>query len=300
MERLLDTGNAALEKGQWTDARAAFATALAHDRSPEALDGLAQALWWLGETRRSLDCRTRAYAGYRSAGRTERAFAAAVGIAICHASNYGNRPAALGWVGRAERLLAGVDPGPHGWVCAVRGYLAEDLDSARRWTDQALRCARRAGDVDLELTALADRGLMLVRHGRVEEGLGLLDEALAGTLAGEGTRLDTVVFTGCDMLEACELTGDLSRARQWCQVADDFIQTYGCPFLYARCRTHYGALLVAVGEWVGADTELAAAVRMTEDIGPAPRAEALSRLADLRVCQGRLEEAEALVARCGD
>jgi ATP/maltotriose-dependent transcriptional regulator MalT len=300
VELSLDTGNAALEKGQWTDARAAFASALAHHPTPEALDGLAQALWWLGETRRSLDCRTRAYAGYRSAGETDRAFAAAVGIAICYVSNYGNRPAALGWVGRAERLLGGAEPGSHGWICALRGYLAEDLDSAWGWTDRALHYARKAGDVDLELTTLADRGLVLVRHGRAQEGVELLDEALAGTLAGECTRLDTVVYTGCDMLEACELTGDLGRARQWCRVADDFIQTYGSPFLYARCRTHYGALLVAVGEWARADTELAAAVRMTQDIGPAPRAEALSRLADLRVRQGRLEDAEALISRCGD
>lgn len=300
MERLTGTGKAALEQGRWADARAAFESALARGPTPEVLDGLAEALWWLGETRRSLDHRTRAYAGYRCAGEVDRAFAAAIAVAICYAANYGNRPAALGWVARAERLLAGAGPGPDGWLCALRGYLAEDLDSASRWTDRALAHAREAGDVDLELTALADRGLMLVRYGRVDEGLGLLDEALAGTLAGECTRLDTVVFTGCDMLEACELAGDLVRARQWCQVADDFIQTYGCPFLHARCRTHYGALLVAAGRWSQADAELAAAVRMTEDVGPAPRAEALSRLADLRVRQGRLEEAEALIACCGD
>lgn len=294
------TGNAALQQGQWADARAAFESALAREPTPEALDGLGQALWWLGETRRSMECRTRAYAAYRSAGDLDRAFAAAVGVAICYAANDGNRPAALGWVARAERLLEGVVPGPlHGWVWALRGYLAEDLDAGLEWTDRALRCARQAGDVDLELTALADRGLLLVRYGGVADGLVLLDEALAGTLAGEYTRLDTVVFTGCDMLEACELAGDLARARQWCQVADDFIRTYGCPFLYARCRTHYGAILVTAGKWAQADVELSAAVRMTEDVGPAPRAQALSRLADLRLRQGRLEEAEALVGSCG-
>lgn len=301
VERLLDTGNAALRSGRWTDARAAFATALAHGPTAEVLDGLAQALWWLGETRSSLDHRIRAYAAYRSADDVDRAFAAAVGVAISFASNYGNRPAALGWVARAERLLPGDDdPGPRGWICALRGFLAEDLAAAREWTDRALACARQARDVDLELTALADRGLMLVRFGRVDEGMGLLDEALAGTLAGECARLDTVVFTGCDMLEACEIAGDLSRARQWCEVADGFIRTYGCPFLYARCRTHYGALLVATGHWAQAGAELAAAVRMTEDIGPAPRAEALSRLAELRQRQGRLEEAETLLAGCAD
>jgi DNA-binding CsgD family transcriptional regulator len=301
VEAPLVRGRAALEAGRWADARAAFEEALGRDPTAEVLDGLAEALWWLGETRRSLEARTRAYAQFRADGETIAAFAAAMSVATCYVSNYGNRPAALGWVARGERLLEGARPAAlYGWVCALRGYLADDLASALTWTDSALACARQTGDVDLELTTLADRGLALVRAGRAGDGLALLDEAMAGTLAGECRRLETVVFAGCDMLEACELACDLDRARRWCEVADGFIRTYGCPFLYASCRMHYGALLTATGRWTQADAELRAAVRMTSDVGSAPRATALSRLADLRLRQGRLEEAEALVEQCGD
>ena len=136
-------------------------------------------------------------------------------------------------------------------------------------------------------------------EGRAAEGLALIDEAMAGTLGGERRRLDTVVFTCCDMLVACDLAGDLQRAVQWCQVADRFIDRYGCPFLYARCRTLYGGVLVAKGRWAEAERELLAAIRMAEGAGPASHAEALARLADLRLRQGRLEEAEGLLPERG-
>src|SRR4029450_9868453 len=120
------------------------------------------------------------------------------------------------------------------------GYLEPVPDRAHELHRRVLELARATGDVDLELTALGDLGVSLVTAGREAEGLALIDEAMAGTLGGERSRLDTVVFTCCDMLVACDLAGDLRRATQWCQVADRFINRYGCPFLYARSRTLYG------------------------------------------------------------
>ena len=301
VEELLAEGSAALEAGRWADARAAFERALAIEETGDALDGLGSALWWLGETQASVDHRTRAYAAFRKAGDVTRAFAAATSVAVGHGSHFGNLAAAHGWIARAERLLDDPEQAPfQGWLLSLRGYYAENLGLARQLLERALTCARESGDVDLELVALADLGLKLVTAGDVEQGLGFLDEAMAGTFAGDATTLDTVVYTCCDMLEACEQIGDLERATQWCRVAEDFIRRYGCPFLYARCRTHYGAMLVATGRWAQADEELAAAMRMTEDIGPRPRADVLSRLADLRLRQGRLEDAEALLAGCSD
>ena len=82
-------------------------------------------------------------------------------------------------------------------------------------------------------------------------------------------------------------------------MADRFIDRYGCPFLYARCRTLYGGILVAKGRWAEAERELLAAIRMAQGAGPASHAEALARLADLRLRQGRLEEAEGLLPERG-
>jgi hypothetical protein len=61
----LATGHDALAAGRWEEARAAFAAALAVRETPEALDGMGVALWWLGETRASVTHTERAYAGFR-------------------------------------------------------------------------------------------------------------------------------------------------------------------------------------------------------------------------------------------
>jgi ATP/maltotriose-dependent transcriptional regulator MalT len=297
----VDAGRAALEEGRWHDARSAFEEALAGEETPEALAGMGETLWWLGETRLSVDYHERAYAQFRRTGDKVRATTTAIALCVTYHANFGNDAAANGWIARAESLLQDPDlEFLHGNLWATRGYISTDLDAAMQLLERALQFARDAGDVDLELTTLADLGEKLVMAGKVEEGLALIDEAMAGSLGGERSRLDTVVFACCDMLVACNLAGDLERATQWCRVADGFIREYGCPFLYARCRTLYGSILVAKGQWAEADSELTAALRMTEGAGPRLHAEALARLADLRVRQGRIEEAEGLMATLGD
>jgi DNA-binding CsgD family transcriptional regulator len=295
-------GRAALEAGRWQEARAAFATALAEAETPEALDGMGAALWWLGETRASVTHTERAYAGYRRAGDTVSAAVAAISLCVTWIANFDNHAAAGGWLARAERLMEDADPNPlQGWLWLMRGYLEPDPGRASQLQRQALELARasRDPDPDLELCALGDLGLTLVTVGRTAEGLALIDEAMAGTLGGEHRRLETVVTASCDMMMACDLAGDLQRATQWCQVADRFIRTYGCPFLYSRCRTLYGGVLLAKGRWAEAERELKSAIHMVEGAGPASHAEALARLADLRLRQGRLEEAEALLPERG-
>jgi DNA-binding CsgD family transcriptional regulator len=289
-------GRAALEAGRWEEARAAFAAALAEEETAEALEGMGAALWWLGETRASIAHTERAYAEFRRTGDAVSAALAAISLCVTWFSNFDNHAAAGGWLARAERVMAEADPNPlQGWLWLMRAYLEPDPGRAQELHQRALELARASGDVDLELCALGDLGLTLVAAGRAEEGMALIDEAMAGTLGGEHGRLETVAFTCCDMLIACDLAGDLRRATQWCQVADQFIDRYGCPFLYARCRTLYGGVLLAKGRWSEAERELLAAVRMAEGASPGSHAEALARLADLRLRQGRREEAEALL-----
>ena len=297
---MLDAGRAALAAGRWADARAAFEAALASEPHPHALDGLGEVMWWLGEPHRSNELREQAYARFRRAGDAAAAVLAALGIAVTYESNFGNGPAANGWVARASRLLTGDDDPLAPWVWATRAYVTADLPTAIGTYEKALTAARTAGDVDLELSCLSGLGERLVMSGDVAAGLSLIDEAMAGTLGGECTRLDTVVFTSCDMLVACDLAHDLERATRWCQVADRFIRDYGCPFLSARCRTIYGGLLVTTGRWAEGERELSAAIGMSEGAGPAVAADAYARMADLRLRQGRIEEATSLLDRYED
>jgi ATP/maltotriose-dependent transcriptional regulator MalT len=295
-------GFAALAEGRWEQARSGFEAIAARGEAEtaEACFGLAMALWWLGENHACVDRYSRAYALFRASGDAEGAARCAVWLAITYKSNFANFAAANGWVERAERLLEPLEPGPlHGWVRLARAYRMADLDEAEELTGWAVQIAQAARDVDLELAALAQLGLIRVGKGQTDAGFALIDEAMAAALAGEPQAFDTVVFACCDMLSACELVSDIERAAQWCKVADDFVARYGCPFLYAECRIYYGSLLTAKGRWDDAERELKTGARITEGACPGLHSRALARLAALRLRQGRLEEAEELLAGMG-
>ena len=147
-----------------------------------------------------------------------------------------------------------------GWVALLRAHDTPDAERSRRWAGEAAEHARRTGDADLELCALSQHGAALVQLGRVDEGIDLLDEAMAGSLAGEGRRLETVVYACCNMIGACSELAVLQRAAQWIRAADGFTQRFGSPHLYTTCRAHCGGILFATGDWAGAERELRAAL----------------------------------------
>ena len=293
-------GDAALRAGRWDEARREFEACLVDTETPAALFGLATALWWLGENRASVERCTRAYSSFRRVGDTAGAIDCALWLAITYKANFDNTAAANGWIRRAETLLGPGDPGPgHAWAWVTRAYRLADLDAAEDLTRRALSVARTAGDVDLELTAGSQLGLIRVAQGDTAAGFALIDEAVAAALGGEVGNLGTVVYACCDMLNACELASDAERAAQWCRVADEFIATYGCPFLYAECRILYGGVLVARGRWDDAERELTTGMRISEGACPALHRRALTRLAALRIRQGRLEDADAILDEAG-
>ncbi len=108
----LAAGRDALAAGRWEEARAAFAAALAERETPEALDGMGVALWWLGEIRDSVANTERAYAGFRRAGDAVSAAVAAMSLCVTWISNFDNHAAAGGWLARAERVHGGRRPEP--------------------------------------------------------------------------------------------------------------------------------------------------------------------------------------------
>ncbi|MGH3505950.1 MAG: helix-turn-helix transcriptional regulator, partial [Nocardioidaceae bacterium] len=299
-EGSLRTARGLLARGEWEPARQALAAALAEHESPDALEGMGTALWWQGRIRESLGHRERAYAGYLAAGRHAAAAMVAVDVSVTYLTNLDSPAAAQGWIARARRATALSGDGRlAGWVWLMEGYTSDEPQVRRDLLGRALGRAREEGDVDLELAALADLGLAMVLDGEVRSGFALLDEAMAGTLGGECDRLDTVVWTSCSMLLACSLVGDQRRAAQWCAAALRFSATYGCPFLQASCRSHYGRVLIGTGDWELAEAELGRALAMADDCGRGPRVEALAGLAELRLRQGAVVEAERLLADVG-
>lgn len=264
---LLATGSAALAAGQWAGARAAFEDALAREPTAEAHAGLADVLWWVGETQASVQHHERAYAAFRHRDDLPNAAMGAVGLYLTYRASLGRTAVARGWLARAARMVeeAGLAP-LAGWVALLRDHDSADAVAAERWATEAHEAAGRYGDADLELCALSQLGAALVQQGRREEGTTLLDEAMAAALAGEARRPHTVVYASCNLVTSCAQTAELAHALQWIHAADAFEQCFGNQHLHTTCRTYRGAILFNAGEWEAAERDLLAALGRRERV----------------------------------
>jgi ATP/maltotriose-dependent transcriptional regulator MalT len=195
---------------------------------------------------------------------------------------------------RAESVLEGVEEcAAHGWLMLDRAPWTSDAAEREQFATAAIAIARRYGDKDLEFDAIALLGEAYVAAGHVTEGMTLLDQAMAAVSSGEVVRVGPAGEIYCRLLSACERAIDVRRAEQWLAVATRF-EAWG-DFVPPTCRMHYGGILIALGRWDEAERELLAAIRIFETGYWASQLFAVFRLADLRVRQGRFEEAERLL-----
>lgn len=290
------TGETALRTADWLGARAAFEAALRREDNPEAHDGLGIALWWLNEIDTAHRHREAAYLGFKRNGEHRRAAVVAAWLAREQVFLDGNPSAMNGWFARAEHLLTDEGECPErGWVDLFRASMGTTPAHLEAVAQRALAVSRTRSDSDLEALALAFLGMAHVSQARVEQGLGLLDEAMGMVMAGEVGNFMAISEIFCVMLSACALSGDLVRTEHWCHAAEAYARRYRCSFLSAYCRTTYGGLLTETGRWREAEDELTTAIRQFEQGHRALRSHAVLRLADLRISQGRLEEAEVLL-----
>jgi DNA-binding NarL/FixJ family response regulator len=290
-----EEGLAALRDGDTTTARRVFELALAEVESGEVLEGLAEALYLEREYSAAAGHYERAFAAYRGEGRTMAAGRAARTAAWITGNVLGDWAVRSGWLARARTLLeaAGENGPEHGWVLTIKAFSEPDARVRESVLREAIAIGRRFADPDLEFLAMAYLGGLLVMIDRVEEGMVLSDEALAAACAGELTELATVDEVFCGLLWACELVNDVARADQWMRAAAERMRRSNV--VAAFCRAHYGGILTAAGRWREAETELVQAARHF-DLGMSPRRDAaIIRLANLRVRQGRLEEAAQLL-----
>lgn len=299
-ERLVQEGLDALVLGD--DVSAETRIRAAADLADEPEIDEASAL--LADRRDEFDTARRftekAFAGYRGRGDRLRAIRMAIGLVRIHYGFLGNMAAARGWRERGRRLVA-----EHG-SCVEEGYLelallgcwVTDTDALLAATERALCIARRFDDSELEVRALADSGLGLVTAGRVVEGLARLDEAAAAVTGGEvaNVRVASAVF--CAMLSACTRCGDVQRAAEWSRLFEQHWQARSLPmasYQVSHCRSEFGSVLCASGRWEEGELLLLEAVERSRSGSLVTLWEALSALACLRLDQGRVDDAAALL-----
>ena len=237
-----------------------------------------------------------AFVAYQQVGERAAAARAARTVGWFRGWVFGEWAVHRGWVARARRLLEEADDEHgRGWVVLDDAISGSDLEVQRSQYLEAIDVARRTGDQDLECDATASLGMMLVFSGRVDEGMAYLDEALAAICGGDVSELPVVEGCLCGLITACERTRDVGRAEEWLRAAERVMQRGNLLAVAGHCRAHYAGILVAAGRWEDAEDELIGALDLLPE-GIAVWQSARCRLADLRVRQGRLEDAELLLA----
>ena len=264
----LERGRESYAKSAWLPAYESLARAdeLEPLASPD-LELFATSAYMLGREDEWLKLMERACHLRAEAGEQRLAARCAFWIGM-HLFLRGQMGPGTGWLGRAGRLLEGQGE------CAEQGYLlmpvvfqheAEgDFDGAASTAAAAAEIGERFADQDLFSLAMFGQGDILVHHGRVREGLGLLDEAMVGATTGELSPIATgIVYCGVIML--CEEVHDVRRAREWTAALRRWWEQQ--PDLLAftgRCLVHRAQLMQLHGDWPEALAETDRADRRFE------------------------------------
>jgi LuxR family maltose regulon positive regulatory protein len=297
----LAAGTAALARGSWHEARTRFEAALSAGESPEGLEGLGTAAWWLIDEPTVFRARERAYQLFRERHDDAGAARVALMLAWNHLEFRGAPAVSNGWLQLARRHVTALGLVPE--LAMLRLFEAHvalldecDVEAARKAAAEASAIAGEMGVVDLEMLASAMTGLALVTEGRVKEGMALLDEAAAAASSGVMTDPDAIGSTCCYLIYACERVRDHERAAQWCRWLEEFSERWGHRPLVGICRAHYAWVLMYQGRWADAEANLDEASTQLERELPPLAVEAVVRLGELRRRQGRHHDAEQLFA----
>jgi len=293
---LVDQGRAALRAGDPGGARRLLERASADGATGDVIEGLARASYLELDFPAAIAGWERAYSAHRVAGDEVGAVRVARTLGYMYGAVVGDGAVMSGWLARAQTLLSAADESSEaGWVDLNRGMFEGDRARKEERFRAALAVGRIRHDADLEFASLAYLGASLVHADRTEEGMVLLDEALAAVAGGEVDDFCVLEEIFCQLFSACEHAHDVGRADQWIRIGESIAKRRRLPAVSAFCRTHYGGILTAAGRWPEADAALSDAVRLWGLGQRFLRDGALVRLADLRVRQGRFEEAEQLL-----
>ena len=272
--------------------------------TPDDLGRLAEAAYMLGREDEHLRALERAYQAHLDAGAARAAARCAFWSGLTLLLR-GEAARANGWFGRAERLLERERDD-----CVERGYLlvpallaqvGRDDEAACATAAQAAAIGERFGDRDLVALVVQEQGHALVRLGRVEQGLRLIDETMVAVVAGELSPIVTGLIY-CNTIAFCQGALELGRAREWTDALAEWCERQ--PDMVAHtgvCLVHRAEILELAGDW---DVALEEARRAGERFDPASAdaGHAAYRQAEVHRVRGDLAAAERAyreASRCG-
>jgi DNA-binding CsgD family transcriptional regulator len=296
---VLESGRESYAGSLWADAYESLS--LADQVAPlgaEDLTLLATSAYMLGRDDDFVETMERAHHVHLDAGEVPAAARCAFWLGI-NLVTRGETSRATGWFGRAHRLLEREE-----LECVERGYLlipsllqqaaSGDHEAAYATAADAAAIGERFGDADLLALAGHEQGFALFRQGRVEEGLGLVDEAMVAATAGELSPIVTGLVY-CSVIAGCQELFELRRAREWtvaltawCREQPDMVAHTG------QCLVHRAEIMQLHGSWQDALQEAQrAGERFAQRQSQVLAAHALYRQGEVHRLRGELADAEA-------
>jgi DNA-binding CsgD family transcriptional regulator/tetratricopeptide (TPR) repeat protein len=269
---MLGRGRESFHARAWADAYAELSAA---DRlsplEPPDLERLATAAHLAGHEERCAALWERAHHEYVRRGDPQGAarcgFWLALGLFLGGESARGG-----GWLARSRRLLDDADDDcvEHGFLLELQNFAEPDAQTAYQASALAAAIGERFGDRDLQAFARLGQGQALIRLGRLKAAGALLDEVMVSVTAGEvAPVIAGLVY--CAVLELCQLTYDLPRAREWTAALTGWCATQPQLVPYrGQCLVHRSEIMQLNGAWPDAvEAARQAYDRLREAAGPA-------------------------------
>ncbi|HEY3105575.1 MAG TPA: adenylate/guanylate cyclase domain-containing protein [Gaiellaceae bacterium] len=246
----------AASRQSWREAFEAYEQLDQATLSAEDLERYGEAAWWRGKLGEAIRLRERAYVSYSGEGKD----LAAARVALTLSWDEANRGAfsvAHGWFATAERLLAKEEESAeHGRVALTRASTAMFAEGnyplAIENFERAYELARRFGDRDTQMLALAGKGRALMKSGEIEQGLQLLDEGSAAAVSGELQAYSTTLVY-CMTISSCQDVGDFRRAAEWTEAANRWCDRLDVTGFPGACRIHRAELMRLRGDLEAAE-----------------------------------------------
>jgi DNA-binding NarL/FixJ family response regulator len=306
MVSALEQGRTHFDRHEWTAAHAQFALA-DHETplEPADIEKLATAAYLIGLDTDSATAWSRAYHERASAGDWIQAARCAfwMGFGLMSRGEYAQ---AGGWLARARRQLDQTDQD-----CVERGLILVplalqqfeegDLPGSFATFTEIRSIGERWSSADLMSVSHLGCGHALVRIGKVEQGVSLLDEAMVCVTTGEVSPV-LVGLIYCGVIEVCHEIYDLRRARQWtdalsrwCESQPDLVPYRG------ECLVHRAEIMQIHGAWPDALAQVVEACeRLSDPPGQPAIGNAFYQRAEMLRLQGDFNGADEAYHRASE
>jgi class 3 adenylate cyclase len=288
----------------WREAYDGYATVDKQDLTPADLQSFAEAAWLTGRLDEAINLRERAYAGFSTNGEKLKAARIALALSWDH-SGRAAFSVSYGWFATAERLLEGeAESEEHGLLELTRGinimFGGEGtLSDAIERFSRALELGQRFGDRDTQVLALSGMSRALIKTGRIEEGLALVDEATASAVSGELKPYSTSLVY-CMTISTCQDLGDYRRAAEWTEVANRWCDRLDVTGFPGSCRIHRAEIMRLRGELHEAEKVALAACEELHDFERFITAGGYYEIGEIRRRLGDFVAAEEAYAKANE